>query len=123
MNSTQTAITSTPTLTPEQRLDTPHRMVSRLLEGAVRRLQRAEDEIRRHEHESLRAAVAIVEALQDSLDLVRGGQLAANLFDLYDYMLRRLAVAREHADADPLREVAGLLDTIREGWDAIASEV
>ena len=64
-----------------------------------------------------------IEALQGSLDMARGGLLAANLNDLYDYMLRRLGHAASAGDAGPLAEVAGLLDTIREGWAAIAPEV
>ncbi len=101
----------------------PHRMVTLLLDGAIGRLGRAAEEGSLARSESLSAAVAIIEALQDSLDMARGGLLAANLNDLYDYMLRRLSHAAVAGDAGPLAEVAGLLDTIREGWAAIAPEV
>jgi flagellar protein FliS len=101
----------------------PHRMVTLLLDGAIGRLGRAADEQPLAGSESLAAAVAIIEALQGSLDMARGGLLAANLNDLYDYMLRRLGHAASAGDAGPLAEVAGLLDTIREGWAAIAPEV
>jgi flagellar protein FliS len=97
-------------------------MVSMLLDGAIGRLGRAGDELPAGESESLAAAVSIIEALQGSLDMARGGQLADNLSDLYDYMLRRLAEAGA-GNPTPLAEVAGLLDTIREGWEAIAPEV
>lgn len=97
-------------------------MVAMLLDGAIGRLGRAGEELVSGESESLAAAVSIIEALQGALDLARGGQLADNLFDLYDYMLRRLAEAGAGNPA-PLAEVAGLLDTIRDGWEAIAPEV
>lgn len=100
----------------------PHRMVAMLLDGAIGRLGRAGEELAFGGGESLPAAVAIIQALQESLDMARGGQLADNLFDLYDYMLRRLAEVEADYPA-PLAEVAGLLDTIREGWEAIAPEV
>lgn len=100
-----------------------HLMVSRLLDGALGRLARAERELSAGNSESLAAATAIVAALQDSLDLELGGQLAANLYDLYDYMLRRLGAAGPGTDPEPLREVASLLEIIQEGWEAIAPEV
>lgn len=108
---------------PADRPGSPHQMVSRLLDGAIRRLGLARAEIPSGRSDSLAAAVAIIEALQDSLDMAQGGQLAGNLFDLYDYMLRRLAHAHGTDDPAPLAEVSGLLDTIREGWDAISPEV
>ncbi|MEQ8861298.1 MAG: flagellar export chaperone FliS [Pseudomonadales bacterium] len=101
----------------------PHQMVSMLLGGALGRLARARDELLTGAGQSLAAAVSIIEALQGSLDMDRGGQLAANLFDLYDYMLRRLEQARIERDPDSLAEVSSLLETILEGWEAIAPEV
>lgn len=98
-------------------------MVSMLLGGALGRLARARDELLTGAGQSLAAAVSIIEALQGSLDMDRGGQLAANLFDLYDYMLRRLEQARIERDPDSLAEVSSLLETILEGWEAIAPEV
>lgn len=100
-----------------------HHLVSRLLEGAIGRLGRAEHELSQGGGDSLAAAVAIIEALQDSLDFELGGQLAENLFDLYDYMLRRLGRAACHADGAALREVVNLLETIQQGWDAIGPEL
>lgn len=122
MNSTQQAAVTAPTF-PQDRAGSPHQMVSRLLEGALVRLDRARGELPQGRSDSLAAAVAIIEALQDALDLVRGGQLARNLCDLYDYMLRRLDHARSTAEAASITEVMSLLETIREGWEAIAGEV
>lgn len=122
MNSTPQAAAPVPALSPD-RAGSPHQMISRLLDGALVRLQRARDEVTHGRSDSLAAAVAIIEALQDSLDMVRGGQLARNLCDLYDYMLRRLEQARVAAEPAPISEVMSLLDTIREGWDAIAPEI
>jgi flagellar protein FliS len=122
VNSIQQAAATAPML-PQDRAGSPHQMVSRLLEGALVRLDRARGEVRQGPSQSLAGAVAIVEALQDSLDLVHGGQLAGNLCDLYDYMLRRLAQARAAAAPEPITEVMSLLHTIREGWEAIAPEV
>jgi flagellar protein FliS len=101
----------------------PYRMVCMLLDGATSRLARAECAAGGERSGAVSAAAAIVLALQDSLDLEAGGDLARNLRDLYDYMLRRLAEAQDSGARAPIAEVRGLLATIREGWDAIAPDV
>ena len=42
------------------------------------------------------------------------------LDNLYVYMMKRLAEANIKTDPKILDEVAGLLRTVKEGWDAIA---
>jgi len=70
------------------------------------------------ETHSIFTAVSIIEVLRDSLDHVHGGDLAGNLHELYGYMLERLT------QQPPLTgEVRGLLETIREAWAAMESEV
>ena len=64
-------------------------------------------------------AHAILLELSSSLDAKAGGQLAARLGGLYDYMQRRLLQSNfEQSDA-PLAEVLGLLSTLAEAWDGI----
>jgi flagellar protein FliS len=69
-------------------------------------------------------AVRIVEeGLVAPLDLAAGGALAANLRDLYDYIVRRLTIANLKSDDAALADCAGLVQTLRESWDAIAPQV
>ncbi len=66
-------------------------------------------------------AMNLVGELVQSLDLEQGGTLAADLRDLYDYILRRLQAANfEQSDA-PLAEAERLLTTLAEGWREIAA--
>lgn len=102
----------------------PHRLVLMLLDGALGRIAAARGHL---EHgniaargESISQALAIVGGLHGSLDLDAGGELAANLDALYDYIERRLLHANLEADAAALDEVHRLLGEIRAGWVAIA---
>ena len=71
----------------------------------------------------LHSSVVLLGELRGSLDLQRGGSLAQNLSDLYDYMVRRILQASANDDAAALSEVQSLLTEIREAWAAIGPEV
>lgn len=102
----------------------PHRLIGMLYDGALEHLAAARADIARREvvaklrHVS--RAMAIVEHLRLVLDHEAGGELAARLDALYDYLLRRIAQANASNDADALCEVSNLLITIKSGWDQIA---
>ena len=61
------------------------------------------------------------EGLKASLDLKTGGQLAANLNDLYAYVTTRLTQANLHSDDQALEECANLLSPLRDAWSSIGS--
>jgi flagellar protein FliS len=71
----------------------------------------------------LHSSVTLLGELRGSLDLQKGGALARNLIDLYDYMVRRVLHASLNNDKAALQEVLGLLGEIREAWAAIGPEV
>jgi flagellar protein FliS len=56
-----------------------------------------------------------------SLDTGRGGAIAAQLFELYEYMGRRLLLASLRNDPAGLAEVAGLLRELRGAWTELAA--
>ena len=60
------------------------------------------------------------EGLKGCLDK-SGGEIAASLGDLYDYMCRRLLLASVRNDRAALDEVLQLLDELRGAWATIAS--
>jgi flagellar protein FliS len=59
--------------------------------------------------------------LQDSLDFKKGSDLARNLSDLYEYMVRRVMFANIHNDIGALQEVKGLVNEIRGAWKLLPS--
>jgi flagellar protein FliS len=60
--------------------------------------------------------------LRSSLDHQRGGDLSVRLYNMYDYMHRRLTAANLEQREEPLSEVERLLMTLLEGWRACRPE-
>ena len=104
----------------------PHRLIVMLLDGAVERISTARGCMQRNETAEkarlINRAMSIIGELRNSLDLRNGGQIAANLAELYDYMCRRLLLATTENKAEMLDEVGALLRDIRAAWVAIAPE-
>jgi flagellar protein FliS len=101
----------------------PHRLIQMLMEGGLTRIAQARGAMERQQTamkgELIGKAIAIIGGLREGLDLQQGGELAANLDNLYQYMVSRLLEANVKNDAAPLDEVAGLLRNVKSGWDAI----
>jgi flagellar protein FliS len=104
----------------------PHRLIVMLMDGALERIARARGCIGNgalaEKNQLLSSAVSIVDELRCSLDLEKGGTLAANLDDLYDYMCRQLVKANLSNRIETLDEVAHLLNEIRSAWIALPAE-
>src|SRR5690606_27077331 len=67
--------------------------------------------------------IEIVGGLRGFLDMEKGGEIAEQLENLYEYMERRLLQANLKNDVEILDEVAGLIREVKEGWDGIREEV
>ncbi|MCP5320802.1 MAG: flagellar export chaperone FliS [Pseudomonadales bacterium] len=105
----------------------PHRLIQLLLDGAIDRIAQARGAVASGDKaavgEALGKALGIIGGLQGCLDRDKGGEVAANLDRLYDYMTRRLLDVHRGEGAAPLDEVSGLLTTIRSGWEGIRSQL
>lgn len=105
----------------------PHRLIGMLFDGACTRLAQASGYAMRGDHEGrgrcIGETVSIVDGLQASLDHDKGGELAANLDALYDYMQRRLFRANADNDVAAIREVMDLVRTLQDAWSAIDPSV
>ncbi|MBT9529670.1 MAG: flagellar export chaperone FliS [Pseudomonas sp.] len=102
----------------------PHRLIQMLMEGGLSRLAQARGAMDRGQvamkGELIGKAIAIVGGLREGLDLEKGGEVAANLDRLYEYMITRLFEANLHNTVAPLDEVVVLLRNVKSGWDDIA---
>ena len=70
-----------------------------------------------------RAVRILDEGLKASLNLDAGGDLAANLHDLYAYAMVRLTQANLRNDAASLDEVERLIRPLRDAWATIGAAV
>lgn len=104
-----------------------HQAVLMLIDGAIERIAGA---IGHMEHRKIAEkgqlvsrSIAIIDALRASLDQEAGGDLAANLERLYEYMTHRLLEGNMRNDPQALSEVISLLKEIRAGWVAIPQDL
>lgn len=104
----------------------PHRLVQMLFEGALQRIAEAKGAMMRSDialkGEKVTKAIKIVQGLQGSLSDTEGGELTANLDQLYDYVVRKLIDANRNDDPAGLDECGRLLGEIKTAWDGIAGQ-
>jgi flagellar protein FliS len=104
---------------------TPLELVAMLYDGAVRFTLEARDATERRDIPARRNAVsratAILSELQSTLDVERGGEIAASLDRLYAFVIDRLLSASFRQDAAVLDDALTVLHTLREGWRTIAA--
>lgn len=102
----------------------PHRLVALMFAGLRERLQLAAACIDAgnvaRKGQAITEASTIVGHLAASLNLDAGGEIAANLLALYDYIQRRLLDANVRNDTAALRECDALVGDIESAWNAIA---
>jgi flagellar secretion chaperone FliS len=102
----------------------PLALVNILYEHAILEVQQARECLACGEvaarSRSISKAIAIIGELQKSLDHDAGGEIAANLERLYQYMRGRLTAGNLQQSDAPLAEVARLLESLGEAWRAIA---
>jgi flagellar protein FliS len=102
----------------------PHRLVQMLMEGGLDRIAQAKGALERKDVPNrgifIGKAIGIIGGLREGLDLENSLESVGELDNLYTYMMKRLAEANVSADPKILDEVADLLRTVKDGWDAIA---
>jgi flagellar secretion chaperone FliS len=122
---------------PLQRMDTyrnahietatPERLLVMLYDSALKylnfALQALEKKEREGIHRNLLKVQAILLELMSVLNLEVGGEMANQLYSLYDYMYRQLITANTQQEAAPIQEVITLLTPLRSAWKEAADTV
>lgn len=104
----------------------PETLVVMLYDGAIKAIGIARTEMLRKDHAAkgaqLSKAIGIIEeGLLAALDPVAGGEIAANLHALYEYMTRQLMLANLHNSVEILDEVARLLRELKGAWESLVT--
>jgi flagellar protein FliS len=104
----------------------PHRLTLMLMQGSLDRIAYAKGCMERKDFagkaEHLSRVNAILLNLRDTLDLDVGGDVAQNLYSLYEYMITRLLDANVQNSSQILDEVTSLLLPIKKAWASIPED-
>lgn len=101
-----------------------HQLVGLLFDALVQSLHQARGALERGEVQAKGAALSkavriLDEGLKAGLNLREGGEIAANLRDLYGYSTLRLTQANLRNDPAALEEVSKLIEPVAQSWKLI----
>lgn len=98
----------------------PHKLVQLLLEGASSRVRLGIACMERGDTPGKGKAISrtcdIISHLASTLDMEKGGEIAQNLSQLYDYILVKLMTGNLNNDRAAFEEVLTLLAEIEAAW-------
>lgn len=104
----------------------PYTLVGMLMDNFIQRMARSKVHLEQKDYmakgHEIDRALAILHALQGTLDHSQGSEIAANLDSLYDYMQRQVLLASARKDTELLDEMASLMRDIKDGWDGIGPQ-
>ena len=98
-------------------------LIQMLFDGLIESMSAAKGHIQHNNISEKSKAIArasrIVLGLQGALDFEKGGELAKNLDELYNYITRRLLYVNARNDLAALDEIHGLMTEIRSAWETV----
>ena len=101
----------------------PHQLMLMLFDGAIEAMSFTIGAIEQNNlairsKQSTRS-ITIINGMRECLDMKVGGELAANLYALYQYMAKELFRANFNNDADTIQNIQTMLKDIRGSWEKI----
>ena len=98
----------------------PEQILIMLYDGAIRFVRQARVAIEENrpadKSHAVGKTIAIITEFSNTLDHNIGGEIAADLSRLYDFMIRELAAVNAHGDRKKLDGVEQVLADLREGF-------
>jgi flagellar protein FliS len=102
---------------------TPHQLVQMLYEELLKALDAMDVAARRDDYrqrgQRQSRALAILTALETSLDFDKGGEIAAGLVTIYREARRLVVAGGREGQAERIGEARAMLGEIATAWDAI----
>lgn len=111
--------------TTQAQTSSPLELVVMLYDGSLRFLADAERAFAAGDLQArataISRALAIVNELQSTLDLAKGGEVAAELDRLYDFVQDRLLAATRDRHPGPIDEARRVLAALADAWRVLAA--
>ena len=99
----------------------PEKLILMLYDGALRFMKTGiegiEEKNLEKAHNNLIRAQRIFIELMTCLDFKKGGDIASNLFRIYEFMHYTLVNANVKKDAEPIHKVSEQLRVLRDSWE------
>jgi flagellar protein FliS len=96
------------------------KLVIMIYDHCIKWTKKAEEELNVNRLEPMVKAVQRVQngltELMCALDMEKGGDIAKNLFRLYEFYSRHLTMAIRNRSVQCLRDVSGMMSILREAW-------
>ena len=102
--------------------ENPHALISVLFDELIRSMRLHLSKAKPGEHvenEYFGRALTILYGLQSSLDFENGGEIADNLYRLYEYARQQLLLTSRGEDIAGLYAAIDAMENIREAWHNI----
>jgi flagellar protein FliS len=101
----------------------PHQLMLMLFDGAIEAMSFTIGAIQNNDL-ALRSkqntrSITIINGMRECLDMQAGGELANNLYALYQYMAQELFRASVKNDSDTIQNIQTMLKDIRGSWEKI----
>ena len=105
--------------------DDTHAMITALFDELLRRMRNfsqnigGNDEELQLRNESYAKSMAILHALQSCLDFDKGGEIAENLFRLYEFARQQLLASFRTGEVERVDAAIHSLSEIRDAWNSM----
>ncbi|CAN8139072.1 flagellar export chaperone FliS [Thiomicrorhabdus sp. 6S2-11] len=105
----------------------PHKLVELLYSALLKNLKLAKVFIEQKNYpkkaEFSNKAIAIINELRAGVDLESGGEVAENLYSLYDYCYRTVFMASTQNDVQKIDEVVEHITGLQEAWQQMPEDI
>lgn len=105
----------------------PHKLIEMLYEGALKNMNLSKAFIEQKKFaekaEYVNKALEILHTLRVGVDLEKGGEVAENLYGLYDYCYKRLIVASTKNDIGIVDEIMGHIRVVSDAWKQMPDNI
>lgn len=106
----------------------PHQLIVLLFDGALNAIKLSIGYLQKgkiaEKGKAISKAINIIDnGLKSSLDFEQGGEIAANLSDLYQYISQQLMLANLNNDEEKLHACFDALNNVADAWRQIGNEL